>query len=132
MAIQTTWLDEEKTIMLWTFSEDWTLYELRTNYERANAMALQMNHWTRAIVDLRKSRLPQHVFSVIVTLARSDIPNHDIAVVVTSNLHIKTLTELLERVPSTQGKFKVVATMDEALAFCTERRELLKDKQIPM
>jgi L-serine deaminase len=131
MPIHADWLDERKTIILWTFPKHWTLDEFTQTYSKTSAMCATVPHWVNAIIDLRASVPPRAILSAVTSHAHTDPKNYDMAVVVTDNRVVAGLADILTKVPLTKSKFKIVTSLEEALDFCNERQKTLLNNLPP-
>jgi len=131
MSIQVGWFNEQRKIILWTFPPKWSLEEFHEAYDQGNRLIREVDHWTNAIIDLRNSSIPNLINSTVISRARTDPPNHDMSVILTTNKFILMMAKIFERFPETKNKFKIVSSMEDALAFCTQRQNELTNTPLP-
>src|SRR3990172_6351522 len=129
MGIQVRWDDSgrspEKTVIVWTFTQDWNWRQFHAADQKAYALALARPHFVHTIVDLTQtSAFPRNNAIQHLTHAIKNAPiNLGFVVIVGANgdmLAIENVLRALNPRECHKHKYLVVDTLDEAYTALEE------------
>jgi hypothetical protein len=118
MGISVDWDNNEKTIILWTFSDPWTWEDFRVGFDRSYLLMRSVHHTVHILADARTvTKVPSgNILSNIRMLITRYPANLGLHVAVSENVMIRALGEMVGRlVPKSTGHgIHTVPTLDEA------------------
>ncbi|GAB4516107.1 MAG: hypothetical protein OHK0046_20790 [Anaerolineae bacterium] len=115
MPLTAEWDNEEKTVILLTFSGRWSLDELYFLLDDIIRLSDEVPHMVDHIVDVRNTRLvPESIFSIRGRLERRTPANSGDNVVVGANMLIQRIAGIFSQVVPQVGKVYFAATLEDA------------------
>jgi hypothetical protein len=118
MPIQTRWWDESRHIIVFKFSNPWTLPEFLEADERVGAEVKTFDHIVDAIFDIQEASIfPKNMLSSFMRAARQTeaAPNQGITVVVGRHALIEVLVNAIIQMTRQQDKIFLTSDMAAAL-----------------
>jgi hypothetical protein len=124
MPIQSAWANPEKTILVTTFGETWTLEEFHDNVDEIYNLIITVNHVVHVISDFSASRTsPAKLLSTSRHLQNKQAPNFGITVTVGANHFLKAMLNLAEKMFLSNLKMFAVDTLDEAFELIRQYKQ---------
>lgn len=118
MAIETRWLNDEKTTIMRTFSGVWTWEEFDASQHEVIDMLRSVTHNVHQLLDFtQSSHLPANVLTQLRNSGKDMPTNRGKSIVAINQSFYKQMYGILNRIfPAITERVVVVGTLDEALA----------------
>jgi hypothetical protein len=137
MSIHVSWKDEEQTILLVQFVDEWTWEDYKLAFEDARLMVKDIDHHFVQLLDMRQSKVissgaaSQHILRA----RRSSFSEHvGITVIVGAETRIKVILDVFEKISGrAYPKRYLVESLDEAMSAIDDyfdRRNLPKNEAL--
>ncbi|MGD8456227.1 MAG: hypothetical protein PVF83_07590 [Anaerolineales bacterium] len=121
MGIELRWEDEEKTIIRWIYSSNFTWEEYDEGDRKLHSMLADINHKFTTIFDLSEMRvMPQSAISQYPKLMRDVPPLQESLIIISHNRLVQSLGRIFTRVYRMNIHF--VRTLEDALALIAKQR----------
>jgi hypothetical protein len=101
MPIEMRWLNEEKTVLLETFDNDWTVADYRQMVDEAAKLLATVSHTVHIIVDATAtgSRLPNNLLSGGMSYAVRHVPtNQGLTVFVNASILVQMMINIARKI----------------------------------
>lgn len=132
MGISVDWGNDDKTMILWTFSDPWTWEDFRVGFDRSYLLMRSVRHTVHILADARTvTKVPSgNILSSIRMLITRYPANLGLHIGVSQNVMVRVLGETVGRlVPKGVGHgVYTVPTMDEAYRLL--ERESAKERKV--
>ena len=128
MPVTEEWFNTEHTIMLTTYTPQWTWDEVWESFERGVKMTKNLDYQVDSIVDLSQATAPPPIGTLRQgkKFADSANPQRGMTVLVKANRWIKAMTKVFFfffPASAAQFPFEFADTVAEAEAILSQRRE---------
>lgn len=121
MGIEIVWENEEKSIVRWVFSGDFTWEDYEEGSEKLESMIVDVNHNFATIFDLSQmTALPRYAVSQYPKLIRDVPAKQEYLIIVSLNRLVRSLGRIFTRVYRMNIHF--VPTLEDALALIAALR----------
>ena len=121
MSIEIQWENEEKTIIRWIFSGDFTWEDYDEGDKKLASMITDIDHNFATIFDLSQmTTLPRYAVSQYPKLIRDVPARQEVLIIVSMNRLVRSLGSIFTRVYRMNIFF--VPTLENALALIAQRR----------
>jgi hypothetical protein len=126
MGIDIKWDNEEKTIILTTYSGEFTWDELEAMNRESEVMLDSVDHEVDILVNLKDLVLPKNTLANFPKIAQAPSLTHSrvgLLVLFGASHFAQTLLDLLGKVYSTAASIVIVPTLEEAYEVIAEHRQ---------
>ena len=119
MAIEVTWYDEAQTVMLWTYTGQWTWHDYENARTQSRSLVGQSKNPIYVIADFRASRLlPNNALSNFRNSYDSADYEFILAVIVAKSLWFESMIGALRRLyPQLGKKVQLAHSLDDAITL---------------
>jgi hypothetical protein len=124
MAVEVCWYDDDETIILYSFSPNWTWAEFYPVFEKALAMEHSVDHRVDVILDYQVPyMIPPGLIDNLRVIVAKQPPNLHVSVLVTRQyVAVMMFRAMGNIIPILRSHFRIVATLPEALALIERDR----------
>jgi hypothetical protein len=115
-SVEIKWDNEEKTILRYNFSGDWTWDEYLERLNEGRSMMADINHPVCVLNDMQKmGKLPPNFASTAKSVISSRPKNTGLAIFLTSNAFFKVMYRVLAQlIPNVPTDYILVTSEEEA------------------
>jgi hypothetical protein len=132
MMILVEWDNEEKTVVRWTFSGDWTWDDFRAAQAQMHEMIRCLDYKVDVLADLRAApSVPNDAFRNFKNAEARALPNRDRVVLVSNNLLVRGMAACFNEVFRNRPTvFLFASTLDEGRVLLAQPRPAQR-KNVP-
>ncbi|NDJ61905.1 MAG: hypothetical protein GYB67_12315 [Chloroflexi bacterium] len=132
MPVDMEWLDDDKTMLCFTFYDPWTLHEFFEVQQVALEAVSALDHKVHGIFDFHNSTAPpNHVISGFIGAGRRFYwgPNEGLTIAIGTNRFLQAIANIVAKyVPSS---VHVVPTLDDARALIAAKQSEMAPPELP-
>jgi hypothetical protein len=119
MSITVTWDNDDKSIILMTFEQPWTLPELETSQTQLHSLMFSVAHPVDLMLDVSKTGVPPaNAMGRFRALSKVRFPNQRLLILVGTNMFVRSMIDAIQRVSNAfavrDGEMMFAATREEA------------------
>lgn len=115
MPIQVSWANDQKTVILSVFGEDWTLEEYHNMIDDMYKMTTSVKHTVHTINDFSNNRSsPTKLLSTGRHVENRKVPNSGMGIIVNANPFIKAMGQVSMRLFLKDLNIQFVKSIEEA------------------
>lgn len=126
MAIEVTWDNEEKTIIRWTYSPDWTWNDAYQARDDEKLLIDSVPHIVDALGDMRAARgVPPGALTTVVNVMTKRHERLGLTVLVGGNRFVQMMYAMIRKVhfgPLLRSRIVMAPTLEQAYQMIEEHR----------
>jgi hypothetical protein len=130
-TVAASWYDDQQSILLYTFEDNWTWNDLKAVQEVVMEMIEGVPHRVDVIADVTKqTQIPKQMFNNWGNMAMGSPSNQQLTVAVVSNNAVRLWVQAAKNmIPVVRRDYRVTETVAEAVRLIKEdRAKALPDK----